>query len=79
LSLLLSRNFKLPKDPAQFRLMVGSGLEVQGWPRARVFSSVELQGFRVVRGVGKSRKRLAQKNKSKRIGIIGVRAVGFRV
>jgi hypothetical protein len=59
--------------------MVGSGLEVQGWPRARVFSSVELQGFRVVRGVGKSRKRLAQKNKSKRIGIIGVRAVGFRV
>jgi hypothetical protein len=52
LSLLLSRDFKLPKDPAQFRLMVGSGLEVQGWPRARVFSSVELQCFRVVRGVG---------------------------
>jgi hypothetical protein len=59
--------------------MVGSGFEVQGWPRARVFSSVELQGFRVVRGVGRSRKRLAKNKKSKRIGIIRVRAVGFRV
>jgi hypothetical protein len=58
--------------------MVGSGFEVQGWSRARVISSVELQGFRVVRGVGRSRKRLAKKN-PKRIGIIRVRAVGFRV
>jgi hypothetical protein len=60
LSLLLTIDFKLPKDPAQFRLMVGSGFEVGGWSRARVFSSVKLQGFRVVRGVGRSRKRWAK-------------------
>jgi hypothetical protein len=41
--------------------MVGSGFEVRGWSRGRVSSSVELQGFRVVRGVGRSRKRLAKK------------------
>jgi len=45
--LLLSKDFKLPKDPAQFSLEVGSGFNVQGWSRARAFSSVELQGFRL--------------------------------
>jgi hypothetical protein len=52
--------------------MVGSGFEVQGWPRARVFSSVELQDFRVVHGVGRSRKRLAKKINPRESGVYEV-------